>query len=147
VDTIFSNAKLDGLAKSHDHSHCEECNACEAKPKQTDEVVARNEVTKQFQVDSSLPPRCTRGFSSPEQAPQSDPKGRHERSEVISLLMGIASPACGWLATASPDCFASLAMTCFSTFYEFVKLRLQYIADSLYTTLASSEITFRFIRK
>jgi len=51
--------------------HCEERSGCEAQPKQTDEVVARNEMTKQSQVDSSLPPRCTRGFSSPEQAPQS----------------------------------------------------------------------------
>ena len=42
---------------------------------------------------------------------QSDPKGRHERSEVISLLVGIASPACCGFATASPDCFALLAMT------------------------------------
>ena len=42
---------------------------------------------------------------------QSDPKGRHERSEVISLLTGIASPEYSGLATASPDCFALLAMT------------------------------------
>jgi len=42
---------------------------------------------------------------------QSDPEGRHERSEVISFVTGSAAPACGWLATASPDCLAPLAMT------------------------------------
>ena len=43
-------------------------------------------------------------------------EGRHERSEVISLLIGIASPPYSGLATASPDCFASLAMTKTQTF-------------------------------
>jgi hypothetical protein len=54
---------------------------------------------------------------------QSDPKGRHERSEVISLLMGIASPIYSGLATASPDCFATLAMTGEKTFYECIKFK------------------------
>ena len=43
---------------------------------------------------------------------QSDPKSRHERSEVNSLLMGIASPI-----------YSGLAMTSEKTFYECVKFK------------------------